>query len=228
MKILQRLALSLILSAPLAAAAVGIDAISSGDASKGVKEALTRGAEAAVAQLGTAGGFLDNGKLRIPLPPAMQKAEKVMKMMGMQKQADELVTAMNRAAESAVPEAKTLLVDAVKQMSVSDAKAILTGGDDSVTQYFRGKTEATLTKKFLPVVQKSTEKVGLAEKYNALAAKGQSIGLVKGEDANIEAYVTRKALDGLYAVIAEQEKNLRSNPLGAGSDLLKKVFGSLK
>ncbi len=173
MNILQRLALSLVLSVPLAAAAAGIDAISSGDASKGVKEALTRGAEAAVSQLGTAGGFLDNGKRRIPLPPAMQKAEKVMKMMGMQKQADELVTAMNRAAESAVPEAKTLLVDAVKQMSVSDAKAILTGGDDSVTQYFRGKTEATLTKKFLPVVQKSTEKVRLAEKYNALAAKGR-------------------------------------------------------
>lgn len=228
MKTFLRSALAPLLLVNLAAFAGPLDSISSADASKGLKEALSKGASAAVAQLGVAGGFLNDGKVRIPLPPALQKAEKVMKVMGMQKQADELVTAMNHAAEAAVPEAKALLLDSVKQMSVTDAKNILTGGDDSVTKYFREKTEGALTKKFLPIVTKATDKVGLAEKYNGLAAQGKSLGLVKEQDANIESYVTRKALDGLYAVIAEQEKQLRSNPLGAGSDLLKKVFGALR
>lgn len=205
-----------------------LDGISNADAGKGLREALTRGAEAAVSQLGMADGFLGNDKVRIPLPPSMQKAERAMKMLGMQKQADELVTAMNRAAESAVPEAKAVLIDAVKQMSVTDAKNILTGGDDAITRYFRDKTEAALTTRFQPIVSKATAKVGLAEQYNRIATKGQAIGLVKAEDANLEAWVTKKALDGLYTVLAEQEKALRANPLGAGSDLLKKVFGSLR
>lgn len=205
-----------------------LDAVSNVDASKGLKEALTRGAEAAVGQLGVADGFLGNDKVRIPLPPSLKKAERAMKMLGMQKQADELVTTMNRAAEAAVPEAKAVLMDAVKQMTVTDAKNILTGGDDAITRYFREKTEATLTTRFQPIVSKATSKVGLADQYNRMASKGQALGLVKAEDANLEAWVTRKALDGLYTVIAEQEKALRANPLGAGSDLLKKVFGSLR
>jgi len=205
-----------------------LDAVTSADASKGLKEALTRGAEVAVGQLGVADGFLGNDKVRIPLPPSLKKAERAMKMLGMQKQADELVTTMNRAAEAAVPEAKAVLMDAVKQMTVTDAKNILTGGDDAITRYFREKTEAALTTRFQPIVSKATAKVGLADQYNRIASKGQSMGLVKAEDANLEAWVTRKALDGLYTVIAEQEKALRANPLGAGSDLLKKVFGSLR
>jgi hypothetical protein len=224
--LLRTFLFSLCLATP--ALAGPLDSISNADASQGLKEALTKGAEAAVKQLGANGGFLDNDKVKIPLPPAMQKAERALKMMGMQKKADELVTAMNRAAEAAVPEAKALLIDAVRQMSVADAKNILTGGDDSVTLYFRSKTEAPLTQKFLPIVSKATANVGLAEKYNSIAAQGKSLGLVKDQDANVEAYVTRKALDGLYLMIAEQEKALRANPLGAGSDLLKKVFGALK
>lgn len=211
-----------------AASAQGLAGITDQDASGGLREALTRGAQGAVSKLGVADGFLKNDKVRIPLPPAMAKAEKVMKMMGMQKQADELVTAMNRAAEAAVPEAKVLLVDAVKSMSVQDAKNILTGGDDSVTQYFKSKTQAPLADKFLPIVKTATAKVGLAEKYNGLAAQGKSLGLVKQEDASIEQYVTRKALDGLYTMIGEEEKAIRKNPVAAGSALLSRVFGALK
>jgi hypothetical protein len=205
-----------------------LDAISGADASAGLKEALTRGAQAAVANLGKADGFLGNDAVRIPLPPSLEKAKSALKLMGMQKQADELVTAMNRAAEAAVPEAKTLLIDSVKQMSVTDAKNILTGGDDSVTRYFREKTQEPLSKKFLPIVKSATDKVGLADKYNRLASQGKSLGVVKEEDASVESYVTRKALDGLYHMIAAEEKALRTNPMGAGSDLLKKVFGALR
>jgi hypothetical protein len=148
--------------------------------------------------------------------------------MGMKKQADELVLSMNRAAEAAAPEAKQLLVDAVKKMSVQDAKAILTGGDTAATDYFRRTTQDQLTQRFLPIVKKSTDRVGLAQQYNSLAGQGASLGLVKKDDATIETYVTRKALDGLYLMIAEQEKAFRQNPVGATSDIVKKVFGAIR
>jgi hypothetical protein len=149
-------------------------------------------------------------------------------MMGMKKQADELVLSMNRAAEAAAPEAKQLLVDAVKKMSVQDAKTILTGGDTAATDYFRRTTQAQLTQRFLPIVKKATDRVGLAQQYNSLAGQGVALGLVKQDDASIETYVTRKALDGLYLMIAEQEKSFRQNPVGASSAIVKKVFGALR
>ncbi len=135
---------------------------------------------------------------------------------------------MNRAAEQAVPLARDLLVNAVKTMSVTDAKNILTGGDTSVTRFFEDKTRSPLSTSFLPVVTKATENVGLADKYNRVAGKAQDMGLVKKEDANIEQYVTRKALDGLYTIIGEEEKKIRKDPVGTGSALLGKVFGALK
>jgi hypothetical protein len=141
---------------------------------------------------------------------------------------DELLVSMNRAAETAVPMAKDLLVGAVKSMSVSDAKKILSGGDTSVTGFFADKTREPLGVKFLPVVNKATEKVGLAAKYNRVAEKAQGMGLVKQEDANIQQYVTRKSLDGLYFMIGEEEKKIRQDPIGTGSAVLKKVFGALK
>jgi hypothetical protein len=151
-----------------------------------------------------------------------------MRAVGMRRQADELVLTMNRAAEAAVPEAKQLLVDAVKKMSVQDAKGILTGGDTAATEYFKRTTQADLTKRFLPIVKKATEKVGLAQQYNALAAQGAALGLVRDDQATVESYVTKKALDGLYLMIGEQEKAFRQNPLGASSDIVKKVFGTLR
>jgi hypothetical protein len=152
----------------------------------------------------------------------------VIRTIGMATQADELVVRMNRAAEAAVPQAKTLLTNAVKRMSVQDAKGILTGGDDAATQYFKRTTSEPLAKQFQPVVKKAMVKVKLAEKYNEIAASGARLGLVKEEEANLEDYVTRKTLDGLFVVIAEEEKKLRQNPAGAASSIIRKVFGALR
>jgi len=148
------------------ALAVSLDDLSNKEASGGLKEALTQGASAAVAKLGKTDGFLGNPQVKIPLPDGLRQAEGLMRTMGMGKQADELVTAMNRAAESAVAEAKPILVDAVKKMTVQDAKQILTGGDNSVTEYFRRTTSEQLTGKFKHIVTKATSKVKLAEKYD--------------------------------------------------------------
>jgi hypothetical protein len=197
------------------------------DASSGIRAALERGAASAVDLLGRNDGFLGNPLVRIELPGYLKDAVKVLKATGQGKRVDELVTAMNRAAEAAVPEAKSLLVDAVKSMSVEDGLKLLRGGDDSVTQFFAAKTRAPLTEKFLPIVTKSTEKVALADKYNAVAGKALGLGLVKSEDANIQRYVTRRALDGLFLMIAAEEKKIRQDPMGSGSAILKKVFGGL-
>ena len=214
------------LAAALAQAGT-LDAISTGDASAGVKEALSKGADYAVASLGKNGGFLGNDKVKIPLPGYLQKAESALRMFGMGKQADQLVETMNHAAENAVAVAKPVLVDSIKKMSVQDAKGILTGGDDSVTQYFKRTSTEQLTAKFMPIVKKETGKLQLADQYNQFAGKAASAGLVDKKDADIDSYVTQKAMDGLFLMIAEEEKKLRANPLGAGSDLLKKVFGAL-
>jgi hypothetical protein len=194
----------------------------------GLKDALNQGTLNAVLRLGKENGFLGYDKVKIPLPPTLKKAEKLMRTLGMKKQADELVTGMNRAAEKAVPEAKALFVDAVKQMSIEDARGILTGGGDAATQYFRKVTEQPLTAKFLPVVTDVTSKIGLAAQYNQFAGTASKLGIVKDKDAKIEDYVTRKALDGLYVVMAEEEKSIRANPVKAGTDLLKRIFGAMR
>ena len=207
--------------------ATGVDALSNADINAGLKEALTRGADAAVAQLGQKDGFFGNPALKIPLPPSLQKAEKAMHMFGMGKQADDLVLSMNRAAEAAVPEAKTLLVGAVKEMSLEDAKGILTGGKTSATDFFRQKTEALLTERFGPIVKTTTDKVGLAQQYNRYAGAAAQFNLVDKNQANVEQYVTQQTLDRLYTLIGEKEAAIRANPVQAGSDLLKKVFGAV-
>ena len=209
------------------AAAAGLGAISNTESTGGLKEALIQGAGKAVSKLGAVDGFMGNPQVKIPLPDTLKKAEKTMRVLGMGKQADELVLRMNRAAEAAVPEAKTLLVDAVKQMSVTDAKNILTGGDDAATQYFKKTTSGPMAAKFLPIVKKATEDVQLAQQYNKFAQTGMKYGLVKKEQANLEEYVTQKALDGVYLMMAAEEKAIRENPMGQASSLLKKVFGAL-
>jgi len=198
------------------------------DAASGVRAALERGAGAAVALLGKTDGFLGNPKVRIPLPGFLNDAAKLLRATGQQRRVDELITAMNRAAEAAVPEAKPLLMNAVKSMSVEDARKVITGGDNSVTEFFAAKTREPLGVKFLPIVTRATEKVALADKYNSLAAKAAGMGLLKKDDANIQQYVSGKALDGLYLMIGEEERKIRQNPVATGSAILKKVFGSLK
>jgi Protein of unknown function (DUF4197) len=211
-----------------AAAASPLDAISNRDAVAGLKEALIKGSDSAVSTLGRRNGFFDNPRVKIPLPESLRRAEGLMRSLGMGKYADELVLTMNRAAEQAVPEAKTLLIDAVKKMTVSDAKAILTGGDDAATQYFRRKTSAQLHDRFLPIVKKETAQLGLAEKYNQYAGEASHFGLVSKKDANLDEYVTAKALDGLFLMIAQEEKQIRKDPLAAGSSIISKVFGALR
>ena len=223
---LRFFALFLILSAPLAQAGA-LDAISGNDATAGVREALAKGADYAVASLGKNNGFLGNAKVKIPLPGYLAKADSALRMLGMGKQADQLIETMNHAAENAVAQAKPILAESIKKMTVQDAKGILTGGDDSVTQYFRRTSSEPLTAKFAPIVKAQTQKLALAEQYNKYAGKAASAGLVDKKDADIDGYVTQKAIDGLFLMIAEEEKKLRANPLGAGSELLKNVFGAL-
>lgn len=210
------------------AQALTLGDLSSADASSGVKAALEKGATVAVSLLGRENGFLDNPKVRIPLPGYLESGAKMLRMIGQGSRIDELVNAMNRAAEQAVPAGKDLLVNAVRSMSLTDAKGILTGGDTSVTQFFVTKTRAPLTERFLPVVTAATVKVKLAEKYNRIADKASGIGLMKKEDANIQRYVTGKTLDGLYLVIGEEERKIRQDPVGSGSAILQKVFGALR
>jgi hypothetical protein len=200
-------------------------ALSQTDAASGIRTALERGAVAAVGLLGRDDGFLGNPKVRIPLPKFLDDAAKLLKATGQQKRVDELVVAMNRAAEAAVPEAKAMLVDAARKITVQDALAIVRGGETSVTEYFSGKTREPLGTKFLPIVTRATEKVQLAERYNAVAGKAVGLGLMKSKDANIQQYITGKALDGLYLMIGEEEKKIRADPVGTGSKILAAVFG---
>ena len=225
---LRRLILAAAVLASGAAHALSLADISGKDASGGLKQALEQGDAKAVDLLGKTDGFLGNPKVKIPLPDSLQQVEGVMRTFGMSKQADELVTTMNRAAEAAVPEAKKLLVGAVKGMSVEDAKGILSGGEDAATQYFKRATEGPLGEKFLPIVKKAIAKVKLAEKYDQLAGKAAKYGLIKEKDAQLDGYVTQKTLDGLYLMIAEEEKAIRKDPVSAAGSLAKKVFGALQ
>jgi hypothetical protein len=209
-------------------ATAGIEDITASDSVSALKTALNQGTNHAIESLGVTDGFLENPKVRIPLPPTLEKAEGAMRLFGMGDQADALVIAMNRAAEAAVPEAKTLLVSAVRQMSLADARQILTGGDDAATQYFRKVSYDKLERRFLPVVKEHTDKVALSQQYNRFVGQAATYGLVDSQDANVEAYVTRKALDGLFTMIAEEERAIRKDPLGQSSRILEKVFGSIE
>ncbi|MEO8626650.1 MAG: DUF4197 domain-containing protein [Betaproteobacteria bacterium] len=201
--------------------------LSNKEASKGLREALIEGARKAADELGKPDGFLGNAKVKIPLPSSLQRMESVMRNVGMGKQADDLVTTMNRAAEAAVPEAKPLLIAAVKRMTLQDAKGILSGPDDAATEYFRKITSDALTARFLPIVKQATSKVKLAETYNNFAGMASSFGLLDKKNANLDTYVTQKALDGLFLMMAEEEKTIRTNPVGAATDIVKKVFGAI-
>lgn len=209
------------------AMAVSLDDLSNQDAATGLKAALEKGSLAAVAKLGVPNGFLNNDKVRIDLPPILAQARPLLKMSGRGQQLDELVVSMNHAAEAAVPMAKPLLLNAVKSMSVADAKKILSGGDTSVTDFFREKTSAQLTTSFLPIVKKVTDRSDLSGKYNSAMSQVSKLGVAR-EQSTVEGYVTQRALDGLYTMIAEEEKAIRRDPVGSGSKIIGKVFGALR
>ncbi|WP_339847597.1 DUF4197 domain-containing protein [uncultured Halopseudomonas sp.] len=209
------------------ASALSLSDLSQKDAGAGLKDALTQGTRIAVQELGAPGGFNDNPDLRIELPGTLGKASRTLKMMGMGGQITQLENSMNQAAEAAVPQAQTLLIDAISKMSVQDAKSILTGPSDSATRYLESSSRDQIRALFLPVVKNATDKVGLAQQYNTFASQAANFGVVDSQAANIEGYVTERTLDGLFEMIAEQEGDIRSNPAAAASDLAKKVFGSL-
>lgn len=222
----------LLLTLPSAFWSVGVqagplDALSSREASGGLRAALGRGIDQAVARLGVPGGFLSNPKVRIPLPPALRKIDRGLRLVGLGGDADALEVAMNHAAESAVANAKPILEQALRHMTIDDAKGILTGGDDSVTQYFRRTTADSLRRKFEPIVATATARVRLATLYDQYAGNAARFGLVKADDAHLNDYVTSKALDGLFSAIADEERAIRRDPLHQGSSLIKRVFGAL-
>ena len=192
----------------------------------GLKAALDQAVTTAVSTLGKPDGFMGNPDVRIPLPGKLEKAARKLRKVGLGRQTEALQLAMNRAAEAAVPEAKVLFVDAIRQMSVADAASLLRGPEDAATQYFRGAMSGKLAERFQPIVTKATESVQLAKQYNDLAGRASALGLVDQKDASLDAYVTRKTLDGLFLVMAREEAAIRKNPLGQANALLRKVFGA--
>ncbi len=216
-----------LLCGSVTAHALSLKDLSNQDAVAGLKEALTRGASNAVGKLGRPDGFLGDPRVKIPLPDSLRKVDNVLHRFGLGKYGDDLVVTINRAAEAAAPEAKVLLWNAVKEMSLLDAKNILLGGNTAATDYFRAKTTQPLTAKFLPIVHQATDKVQLAQKYDEFAGKASRFGLIDEKQANLENYITQKALDGLYFMMAEEEKAIRADPIRQGSKLLSKVFGAL-
>ena len=217
----------LALAVPLAAFAGSLDAVSSKDASAGLRAALSQGVDKAIGLLGKPDGFLANAKYTIPLPSALEKADRAMRMVGMSGDADALKVAMNHAAEKAVADARPVFKQAAQKMTVEDAKGILTGGDNSATQYFRKNTSDQLLAKFKPIVARETAKLKLGEMYDKYAGQASQFGLVSKQDANLNDYVTARAMDSLFGAIGEEEKAIRKDPMGQASSLIKKVFGSL-
>lgn len=209
------------------ALALSLSDLSQQDATGGLKDALTQGAQLAVKQLGTPGGFSNNPDVKIELPGKLGKVAKKMKQFGMGDEVDQLETSMNKAAEAAVTQAQPILVDAVKKMTVEDAKGILSGGKDSATQYLSKTSREQIRTKFLPIVKQATDQVGLAQQYNAFAGQAATLGVLDAKNANIESYVTEQALNGLFEMIGKQEETIRQNPAAAATSLAKKVFGTL-
>jgi hypothetical protein len=211
-----------------AAAASLLDSLSSKDAAGGLRAALSQGIDTAVAQLGANNGFLNDPKVAIPLPPGLQKAERGLRLIGLGPQADQLKETMNHAAEQAVAQAQPVFKQALQKMTVADAKSILTGGEDAGTQYFRRVTSAQLTTRFKPIVARVTQRLKLASSYDQYAGKAAQIGLLSAQDANLNDYVTAKALDGLFSRVADEEKAIRKDPIGQANSLIKKVFGAVR
>lgn len=196
----------------------------------GLKEALTKGVRYAIDNLGRENGFLDDARVRIPLPKSLQKIEKPLRYAGQGKAVDEFIESMNHAAEKAVPVAIDVFVDAISQMTFDDARKILfSGQNDAATQFFRRTSEETLREKFRPIVEKFTEEVGVTNKYKTMIGKYGFAGRFLSKDAtDLDSYVTQKALDGLFYMVAQEEAKIRKNPLGRTTSLLKKVFGILR
>ena len=190
----------------------------------GLKEALQQGTQQGVNNLGRADGYLGNGRVRIPVPEELRKVEKFLRRIGADRYVDDFIVSLNRAAEAAVPHAKAIFVDVIRNMTISDAVGILKGPDDAATQYFRRNSETRLTASFRPIVANSTDKVGVTSHYKKFVKQAERLGLAGSKDLDLDNYVTSKALDGLYLMIAAEEKRIRQDPVARTTELLRKVF----
>jgi len=209
-------------------AAPAINAATNDEIVFGLKDALSNGITRAVTELGRKGGYYDNPRVKIPIPAALRPVEKTLRVLKQDDLVDDFVVAMNRAAEQAVQEAVLVFSDSIRQMTIQDAKNILTGEKDAATQYFRRTSEEKLREKFLPIVKTSTSEMGVTTQYKQLMQKGGGLAALTGQkDFDIDKYVTEKALDGLFLMIADEEKRIRENPLARTTSILKKVFGSI-
>lgn len=217
-------------SAPSASATAGAATatLSEEEVVRGLKEALSKGTGLAIAQLGRDGGFLNNLDVKIPLPDELRRVDRVLRSLGRDKYADQFVATLNHAAEKAVPEAAAIFAEALAQMTLADARAILKGPDDAATQYFRKTSEARLKERFLPIVKGATDQAGVTAAYKKLMQKAGPAARFIGADAtDLDGYVNGKAVDGLFKMIAAEEKRIRQDPLARTTELLRKVFGSL-
>ena len=203
------------------------DSLSPDQLVAGLKEALEVGSQRAVDTVSQAGGYLNNPKIRIPLPPRVQQASDLMRRVGMTKLADDFEQSINLAAEKAAPQAQAIMVDAIKQMSISDARQILQGENDAATRYFEGKTTPQLTRLFEPVIENSLNEVGATRYYNQMDERLSAVPMV-GQNLNVDLtdYVTQQALNGLFVMLAAEEQKIRQNPAARTSELLKQVFGA--
>jgi hypothetical protein len=204
-----------------------VKALSDGDITTGLKQALEKGVGYAVGNLGTADGFLKNQQVAIPMPDKLGKVEKMLRKVGKDKYADNFVVSMNRAAEAAVPLTLDILKTGITNMSFDDARSILDGPDDAATQYLQKTGSDQLQAKILPIVQRSTAEAGVTSTYKRMVGKLDFMGkYVDMNDYDIDTYVTGKTMDGLFTLIAEEEKKIRDDPAKRTSDILKQVFGS--
>jgi hypothetical protein len=191
----------------------------------GLKEALSIGSQRAIDNISKTDGFLKNPDIKIPLPPQVEKVGGLMRQFGMSGLADEFETSMNRAAEDAAPQATTIVINAIKAMSIEDAKKILNGPDDAATQYFKEKTSNDLSSLFRPTVESSLDQVGSTRYYNQLSDQVAALPVVgQNLNVNLPDYVTEQALNGLFTMLAVEEKKIRENPAARTTELLKTVF----
>ncbi len=202
-----------------------LSALSNSDMIDGLKEALSVSTKNAIQSLGKTDGFFANNKVKIRMPEKLQSIESGLRKIGQDKYADEFILTMNRAAEQAIPETANILGDAIKQMTFDDAKAIVNGPDNAATEYFRSTGGSRLFEKMLPIVQAATEKTGVTNNYkNMIDNLGFMKNLVDTEALDLDKYVTNKTMDGLFSILADEEKLIRTNPAARTTELLKKVF----
>lgn len=208
-------------------AEVSATALSNDEMVAGLKQALDKGTQFAVKKLGQPGGFLDNKQVRIPMPDSLSWVESSLRTLGQDEMADEFIETMNRAAEQAVPEAADIFGEAIRDMSVQDAQAILAGPDNAATEYFRSNTETGLTERMRPIVESATASTGVTSAYKGmLGAAGGFAGMMPASATDIDGYITSKTLDGLFLMIAKEEGKIRNNPMARSTELLQKVFSA--